>query len=82
MLKKAAIVVGASAGLMALAPIANADSAGNEGVNLLNDDNISAVPVQLCNNDIAAVGAVVPVLSPSQAECVNAPLVDHPSSQS
>nr|WP_228046951.1 hypothetical protein [Saccharopolyspora sp. HNM0983] len=81
-MKKAAIVVGASAGLMALAPIANADSAGNEGVNLLNDDNISAVPVQLCNNDIAAVGAVVPVLSPSQAECVNAPLVDHPSSQS
>ena len=82
MLKKAVILAGASAGMMALAPMANADSAGNEGVNLLNDDNISAVPVQLCNNDIAALGAVVPVLSPSQAECVNAPIADHPSSQS
>lgn len=82
MLKKAVILAGASAGLMALAPMANADSADNEGVNALNDDNISAVPVQLCNNDVAVLGAVVEVLSPSQAECVNAPIADHPSSES
>ncbi|MBE9376253.1 hypothetical protein IQ251_17525 [Saccharopolyspora sp. HNM0983] len=56
-----------------------ADSADNDGVNLLDDNNISAVPVQLCGNDVgAAVGLVVPVLSPESSECVNAPVVDHP----
>ena len=81
MLKKAVIVAGAAAGLMALAPIANADSADNDGVNLLNDNNISAVPVQLCGNNVAVVGAVVPILSPQTSQCVNAPVVDHPSSK-
>ncbi|GAA3365760.1 hypothetical protein [Saccharopolyspora gregorii] len=79
MLKKAVVVAGAAAGLMALAPIANADSADNDGVNLLNDNNISAVPVQLCGNNVAVLGAVVPVLSPQTSQCVNAPVVDHPS---
>nr|WP_228046949.1 hypothetical protein [Saccharopolyspora sp. HNM0983] len=67
---------------MALAPVANADSADNDGVNVLNDNNLSVLPVQACNNDIAVLGAVVPVLSPSEAECTNAPVVDHPSSES
>ncbi|MCA1189951.1 MULTISPECIES: hypothetical protein [unclassified Saccharopolyspora] len=79
MLKKAVVVAGAAAGLMALAPIANADSADNDGVNLLDDNNISAVPVQLCGNNVAVLGAVVPVLSPQTSQCVNAPVVDHPS---
>ncbi|MFR9729974.1 hypothetical protein ACL03H_12150 [Saccharopolyspora sp. MS10] len=79
MLKKAVIVAGAAAGLMALAPIANADSADNDGVNVLNDNNISAVPVQLCGNNVAVLGAVVPILSPQTSQCVNAPVVDHPS---
>ncbi|MEU6131606.1 hypothetical protein ABZ805_20730 [Saccharopolyspora sp. NPDC047091] len=79
MLKKAVVVAGAAAGLMALAPIANADSADNDGVNLLNGNNISAVPVQLCGNNVAVLGAVVPVLSPQTSQCVNAPVVDHPS---
>lgn len=81
-LKKTAVLVGATAGLMALAPIANADSADNDGVNVLNDNNLSVLPVQACNNDIAVLGAVVPILSPSEAECVNAPIADHPSAES
>ena len=81
MLKKAVVVAGAAAGLMALAPIANADSADNDGVNLLNDNNLSVLPIQACGNNVAVLGAVVPVLSPQTSECVNAPVVDHPSSK-
>ncbi|WP_243789934.1 hypothetical protein [Saccharopolyspora gloriosae] len=81
MLKKAVIVGGAAAGLMALAPIANADSADNDGVNVLNDNNISAVPVQLCGNNVAVLGVVAPILSPQTSDCVNAPVVDHPSAK-
>ncbi|PRW64906.1 hypothetical protein [Actinopolyspora mortivallis] len=78
MLKKATAAVGvAAAGMLAMAPIASADSKDNDGINLLNDNNISAVPIQLCNNDVAVLGAVVPILSPSGAKCVNAPIVDH-----
>lgn len=80
MLKKAAVVAGTAAGLMAVAPLAHADSVGNDGINVLNDNNISAVPVQLCGNNIPAViGVVLPVLSPQDVNCVNAPIVDHPS---
>ncbi|GAB3284241.1 hypothetical protein [Parasphingorhabdus pacifica] len=79
MLKKAVVVAGAAAGLMALAPVANADSADNDGVNVLNDNNISVLPVQACGNNVAVLGAVVPILSPQSNECVNAPIVDHPS---
>ena len=79
MLKKAAIVTGAAASLLALAPVANADSMGNEGVNVLNDTNASVLPVQACGNNVAALGLTVPILSPQTAQCVNAPIVDHPS---
>ncbi|MEU6131607.1 hypothetical protein ABZ805_20735 [Saccharopolyspora sp. NPDC047091] len=79
MLKKAVVVAGAAAGLMALAPIANADTADNDGVNLLNDNNLSVLPVQACGNNVAVLGAVVPILSPQTSDCVNAPVVDHPS---
>ncbi|RKT83407.1 hypothetical protein SAMN05421805_105107 [Saccharopolyspora antimicrobica] len=78
MLKKAAIVAGAAAGLLALAPVANADSADNDGINILNDNNLSVLPIQACGNNVAVVGAVVPVLSPQLNSCVNAPIVDHP----
>ncbi|TDC96421.1 hypothetical protein E1161_01705 [Saccharopolyspora aridisoli] len=64
---------------MTLGGTAFADSADNDGVNLLNDNNISAVPVQACGNNVGgAVGVVVPVMSPQDSECVNAPVVDHP----
>lgn len=71
---------------MVAAP-AFADSAANNGVNLLDDDNVSVLPVQVCNT-----GEVVPVLShvvdllghsqsqsPNTNDCVNAPIVDHPT---
>jgi hypothetical protein len=77
-LKKAAIVGGAAAGLLALAPMANADSADNDGVNVLNDNNLSAVPIQLCGNNASVVGATVPILSPQYNECANAALLDQP----
>lgn len=68
--------------MLAIASPAFADSSGNEGVNAVNDNNISAVPVQLCGNNVgAAVGVVVPVLSPQNNECVNAPVVDHPTTE-
>ncbi|MEV0697795.1 hypothetical protein AB0I53_07735 [Saccharopolyspora sp. NPDC050389] len=78
MLKKAAIVAGAAAGLLALAPVANADSADNDGINVLNDNNLSVLPIQACGNNVAVLGAVVPILSPQLNNCVNAPIVDHP----
>jgi hypothetical protein len=71
---------------MVAAP-AFADSAGNNGINVLNDDNVSVLPVQVCNN-----GEAVPVLShvvdlfghsqvhsPDTTNCVDAPIVDHPA---
>ncbi|MEU5851820.1 hypothetical protein [Saccharopolyspora shandongensis] len=78
MLKKAAIVAGAAAGLLALAPVANADSADNDGINIGNDNNVSVLPIQACGNNVAVLGAVVPILSPQINNCVNAPIVDHP----
>ncbi|WP_190818603.1 hypothetical protein [Saccharopolyspora pogona] len=78
MLKKAAIVAGAAAGLLALAPVANADSADNDGINIANDNNISVLPVQACGNNVAVAGAVVPIVSPQLNNCINAPIVDHP----
>ncbi|MER2093066.1 hypothetical protein [Saccharopolyspora rectivirgula] len=79
MLKKAAVVAGTAAGLMAVAPLAHADSVDNDGINILNDNNISVLPVQACGNNIAVLGIVLPLLSPQDVNCVNAPIVDHPS---
>ncbi|WP_019855960.1 hypothetical protein [Actinopolyspora mortivallis] len=71
--------VAATAGLLLAGSPAVADSVDNDGINLGNDNNASLVPVQLCGNDVAVLGAVVPLLSPEASECVNAPVVDHPS---
>jgi hypothetical protein len=72
-------VAGAAAlGVVTLGTAAFADSTENDGVNLLNDENVSAVPVQACGNNVAVVGATVPVLSPQGNKCSNAPVVDHP----
>lgn len=79
MLKKSVIVAAATAGLLALAPVANADSVDNDGLHVLNDNNASVLPVQACGNNVAVVGAVVPIASPQSNQCVNAPIVDHPS---
>ncbi|KEI44700.1 hypothetical protein GU90_08570 [Saccharopolyspora rectivirgula] len=64
---------------MAVAPLAHADSVDNDGINILNDNNISVLPVQACGNNIAVLGIVLPLLSPQDVNCVNAPIVDHPS---
>ncbi|MEV0089765.1 hypothetical protein [Saccharopolyspora sp. NPDC050642] len=73
-------VAGAAAlGVLTLGTAAFADSAENDGINAVDDNNISAVPVQACGNNVgAAIGVVVPVLSPQANNCVNAPVVDHP----
>ncbi|MEV0698240.1 hypothetical protein AB0I53_10010 [Saccharopolyspora sp. NPDC050389] len=71
-------VAAAAAAMMAIASPAFADSANNNGINLLDDNNVSAVPVQLCGNNVAVLGAVVPILSPQINNCVNAPIIDHP----
>ncbi len=69
-------------GMMTLGTSAFADSKDNDGINALDDNNISAVPIQACGNDIGAViGLVIPILSPESSECVNAPVVDHPMSK-
>nr|WP_246300735.1 hypothetical protein [Actinopolyspora biskrensis] len=64
--------------MMAMAPMASADTKGNDGINILNDNNLSVLPIQACGNDIAVLGAVVELLSPEKSKCVNAPIVDHP----
>ncbi|RCW40024.1 hypothetical protein DFQ14_113107 [Halopolyspora algeriensis] len=81
MLKKSAVLGGTVAGLLALAPVANADTHDNDGINILNDNNLSVLPVQACGNNIAVLGAVVPIFSGQANQCVNAPIVDHPSAK-
>ncbi len=75
-------VVATTAGMMAAgSSAALADSEGNDGVTVLNDANIQVLAVQLCNNNIAVAGAVVPLGSPQDASCTNAPVADHPEQE-
>ncbi len=69
----------AALGMVAMGATAFADTADNDGINVLNDNNASVAPIQACANNVAVLGLTVPVLSPQQAQCVNAPIVDHPS---
>ncbi|MCC5714944.1 hypothetical protein, partial [Klebsiella pneumoniae] len=73
--------VAATAGLLMAGTPAFADSSDNDGINILNDNNASVLPVQLCGNNVAVLGAVVPILSPQKTQCVNAPIVDHPQTE-
>jgi hypothetical protein len=81
-----AVAIGS--GLLAAGAPAYADSAGNNGLNLLNGDNVSVLPTQLCLNGLAGVLSNVidvgsgTVASPQTDNCVNAPIVDHPSATS
>ncbi|MCI2416676.1 hypothetical protein MOQ72_04515 [Saccharopolyspora sp. K220] len=75
-----ASVATAAAAMLAVASPAFADSADNDGINVLEDNNVSAIPVQACGNNVGVlIGIVVPILSPQADQCVNAPIVDHPS---
>lgn len=75
-----------AASLALLAAPAFADSAGNNGLNLADDNNVSVLPVQICNSGPVNVLAVPVHLlsdsnsqSPQNVNCVDAPIVDHPS---
>ncbi|MCA1192112.1 MULTISPECIES: chaplin family protein [unclassified Saccharopolyspora] len=72
-------VITATAGLLLAGAPAFADSADNDGINVGNDNDVSLVPIQLCGNNVAVVGAVVNILSPQSGDCTNAPVGDHPS---
>nr|WP_039789850.1 hypothetical protein [Actinoalloteichus spitiensis] len=76
-MKKAGAVAGAAAGLMMLAPVASADSYDNDGINILNDNNLSVLPIQLCGNNVAVLGVIIPIASPQINDCTNAPILDH-----
>lgn len=72
-------VATAAAAMLAIASPAFADTANNNGINLGEDNNVSAVPVQLCGNNIPVIGATLSLGSPQADKCVNAPIVDHPT---
>ncbi|MDR7300618.1 hypothetical protein [Haloactinomyces albus] len=78
----------ATAGLMALGSPAFASGHGdyghnggyyddgNDGINILNDNNVSVAPIQACGNNVAVLGIAAPIASPQYTQCVNAPVVD------
>ncbi|GAA4886063.1 hypothetical protein [Saccharopolyspora cebuensis] len=71
-------VAAGAASLLAVASPAFADSIGNDGINAVNDNNINAVPINACGNNIAAlIGVIVPVASAQVPDCNNSPIVDH-----
>ncbi|GAA2356193.1 hypothetical protein GCM10009854_37870 [Saccharopolyspora halophila] len=79
--RTSARLIGAAAAATAMLAIGSpafADSADNDGVNVLNDNNASVLPIQLCGNNVAALGITAPIASPNTSNCVNAPIVDHP----
>ncbi|SDP93213.1 hypothetical protein SAMN04487905_11452 [Actinopolyspora xinjiangensis] len=71
--------VAATAGLLIAGTPALADTVDNDGINVANDNNASVLPIQLCGNNVAVLGVVANVLAAQSSECVNAPVVDHPS---
>lgn len=66
---------------MAVGSPAFADSYDNDGINVLNDNNVSILPIQACGNNVGVGALVIPIASPQTVECVNAPIVDHPSNE-
>ncbi|GAA4886558.1 hypothetical protein [Saccharopolyspora cebuensis] len=69
----------AALGAMTFGGTALADTAGNDGINLLDDNNVNAIPIQLCDNNIAAaIGVIIPIASPQASDCNNSAIVDHP----
>lgn len=49
---------------------------GNDGINILNDNNVSVAPIQACGNNVAVLGLAAPIASPQYTQCVNAPIVE------
>ncbi|MGI8310896.1 hypothetical protein [Saccharopolyspora hattusasensis] len=77
----AGVVGTAALGMLATGSAAFADSADNDGVNVLNDNNTSISPTQVCGSDVIRTGPALQLLSPQSNKCVNAPLVDHPTAK-
>ncbi|MEU6270605.1 hypothetical protein [Saccharopolyspora shandongensis] len=67
----------AAAAMLAIGSPAFADSHGNDGINVLNDNNVSVLPIQACGNNVGILAIVVPIASPQINNCVNAPIWDH-----
>jgi hypothetical protein len=75
----------AGSGLTCIGMPAYADSTGNnDGIGLLNGDNISIAPIQVCgeSSSLVGAGAISDLISgrnesSSNANCANAPVVDH-----
>ncbi|TDD49281.1 hypothetical protein E1288_20425 [Saccharopolyspora elongata] len=63
--------------MLAIGSPAFADSYDNDGINLLNDNNVSVLPIQLCGNNVGVLAIVAPIGSPQINKCVNAPILDH-----
>ncbi len=79
MLKKVGILAAATtAGLLVASPLAFASTGEHHastgeheeynGINVLNENNV-VVPVQACGDQIAVIGAIVPVASPDTTAC-------------
>lgn len=71
-----------AAGLMSLGAPAFADSTGNNGLNLLDDNDISVLPVQACPGKLTVLSDLIPVLnttsnSPNNVTCGQTPIKDH-----
>lgn len=75
------IPVGSASESRCNAEIAIKDASGGDeefnGINLINDNNI-VIPVQVCGDQVAVLGAIIPILSPLTAACNSAAAVlDH-----
>ena len=80
-MRTSARLIGATAAATALLAIGSpafADSMDNDGINVLNDNNVSVAPIQACGNNVAVLGLTAPIASPNTSNCVNAPILDHP----
>jgi hypothetical protein len=47
----------------------------------LNDNNVAALPVQTCPNQIGQPELELHIDSPQENKCINTPLIDHPSTE-
>ena len=67
----AGLLVGAALGSVLMAAPAHAGDSSDQQFN----QNLQLVPVQVCNANVAVLGATVPILSPqTTGDCTNGPI--------
>ncbi|GAA1092213.1 hypothetical protein [Nocardiopsis composta] len=67
----AGLVAGAALGSVLMAGPAQAGDSSDQQYN----QNLQVLPVQLCNPNVAVLGATVPILSPqTTGDCTNGPI--------